>query len=111
MRLRKASCAGVYFWELWNFDAAGELRTIEASILLPRARNCAHRIYSAVTLFAGYVFFNEVGVLQPHEFDGKAIVDVTHNAALRLSDGDHDADWRSQLARDSQRRGAPRQND
>ena len=103
MRPRKASCAGVYFWELWNFDAAGEPRTIGASILLPRARNSAHRIYSAVTLFAGYVFFNEVGVLQPHELDGKAIVDVTHNAALRLSDGDHDADWRSQLAGDADR--------
>jgi hypothetical protein len=103
VRPRKASRAGVYFWQLWNFDAADGLGAVGASILLPRSRNSAHRIYCAVTLFAGYVFLNEVGVLQPHELDGKAIVDVTHNAALRLSDGDHDADWRSQLAGDADR--------
>jgi hypothetical protein len=39
-----------------------------------------------VTLFAGHVFFNEVGVLQAHEFDRKAVFDVTHDAALRLAE-------------------------
>src|SRR5262245_28129498 len=76
---------------------------LETSTLLPRARNFAHRIYGAVTPFASYVFFNEVGMLQPHELDGEAIIDVTYNAALRLSDRDHDADWRSQFAGDADR--------
>src|SRR5262245_15221892 len=74
---------------------------VAASTLLPRARNFAHRIYGAVTLFAGHVFFYEVGMLQPHELDGEAIIDVTYNAALRLADSDYDADWRSQLASDA----------
>ena len=76
-------------------------RMTGASTLLPRARNSTHRVYGAVTLFAGHVFFNEVGVLQPHELDPKSVVDVTHDAALRLTDGDHDADWRSQITGDS----------
>ena len=88
-------CTGVYLWQPWDFTVASMPRTTGASTLLPRARNSAHRVYGAVTLFTGHVFFDEVGVLQPHELDGKSVVDVTHDAALRLSDGDHDADWRS----------------
>src|SRR5262245_46610250 len=102
-RSRKVSRAGVYFWRLSNLSAAEVPGTIGASTLLPRARDFVRRVYGAVTLIAGNVFFDEIGMLQPHELDGKAIVDVTHNAALRLSDGDHDADWRSQFASDADR--------
>lgn len=94
VRPRKAPCALVYFWRAWDFATAGGRRARGASTLLPCARNSAQRVYGVVTLFAGHVFFNEVGVLQAHELDGKAILDVTHHAALRLSDGDHHADWR-----------------
>ena len=45
-------------------------------------------VYAAVTLFAGHIVLNEIGVLQPHEFDGEAIFDVAHDAALRLADRD-----------------------
>src|SRR6185312_1512025 len=75
----------------------------ETSILLPRMRNSAHRVYGAVTLFAGHVFFNEVGVLQPHELDRKSVFDVAHDPALRLADCHYDANWRSQLATDADR--------
>ena len=47
-------------------------RSAEASTLLPRPCNSAHRVYGAVTLFAGHVFFNEVGVLQ----DGPQVAQV-----------------------------------
>lgn len=45
-------------------------------------------VYAAVTLFAGHIVLNEIGVLQPHKFDGEAIFDVAHDAALRLADRD-----------------------
>ena len=52
------------------------------------ARKFLRGIYAAVTLFAGHVLLNEIGVLQPHEFDGKAIFDMAHDAPLRLADRD-----------------------
>ena len=61
-------------------------------------------IYGAVTLSAGNVFFDEIGVLQPHEFDGEAILDVADHTALRLADRDHNADRWSQFGRDADRR-------
>jgi hypothetical protein len=48
-----------------------------------------------VTLFAGHVVFDEVGVLETHEFNGEAIFDMADNAALRLADGNDDADARA----------------
>ena len=71
-------------------------RSIAATV-----RNFALRIYRVVTLFTGYVFFDEIGVLEAHEFDGEAIFDVPDDAPLRLADGHHDADWRSQFCCDS----------
>jgi hypothetical protein len=71
-------------------------RSIAATV-----RNFPLRIYCVVTLFTGYVFFDEIGMLQAHEFDGEAIFDVPDDAPLRLADGHHDADWRSQFCRDS----------
>ena len=53
------------------------------------------RIYLKVTLFAGHVVFDEVGVLETHELNGEAIFDVADNAALRLADGNDDADARA----------------
>ncbi len=52
------------------------------------ARNSTGRVYPAVSLFAGNVLFDEVGMLQTSELDGEAVVDVTHHAALRLAKGD-----------------------
>src|SRR5678816_215425 len=95
MRPRRRSARVFTFGSLGISPWSGVLRTAGASTLLPRARNSAHRVYGAVTLFAGHVFLNEIGMLQPHELDRKSVVDVTHDAALRLSDGDHDANWRS----------------
>jgi hypothetical protein len=43
--------------------------------------------------------------------DGKFVVDVTRDAALRLDNGDHDANWRSQLAGDADRGAGLRQID
>ena len=45
-------------------------------------------VYAAVTLFAGHIVLNEIGVLQPHEFDGEAIFDMAHDSPLRLADRD-----------------------
>lgn len=104
MHARNASRALVYFRWGANLRAAVRRRASATSSMLPRAPNLAHRIYGAVTLFAGYVFFNKVGMLQPHEFDGEAIFDVPDNTALRLADGDNDADWRPQFRRDADRR-------
>ena len=39
-----------------------------------------------MTLFAGDVLFDEVGMLQARELDGEAVFDVAHDAALRLAD-------------------------
>jgi 3-oxoacyl-[acyl-carrier protein] reductase len=56
-----------------------------------------------VTLFAGEVVFDEIRVLKAHEFDGKAIFDVAHDAALSFSDHHYDANGRSQIRRDADR--------
>ena len=48
-------------------------------------------IYGAVTLFAGDIVFDEIGMLEAHEFDGKAIFNVAHNAALSFSNRHDDA--------------------
>jgi hypothetical protein len=61
------------------------------------ARRILRRIYGAVTLFASDVVFDEIGVLQPHEFNGEAIFDVAHDAALGLADRDDNADRRPQV--------------
>ena len=56
-------------------------------------------IYRKVTLFAGHVVFDEVGMLETHEFDGEAIFDMADNAALRLADRYDDADGRAEIGR------------
>jgi hypothetical protein len=76
VRPRRRSARAFTFGSLGISTVASVPRDTGASTLLPRARNSAHRVYGAVTLFAGHVFFNEVGVLQPHELDGKSVVDV-----------------------------------
>src|SRR4029079_13390666 len=111
MRPRRRSARAFTSGSLGISPEPGVRWTAGASTLLPRARNSAHRVYAAVTLFAGYVFFNEVGLLQPHELDRKSVVDVTHDAALRLSDGDHDANWRSQITGDADRSAGLREID
>jgi hypothetical protein len=68
------------------------------------ARNLPRNVYVAVTLFAGDVIFDEIGVLQAHEFDSEAVLDVTDHPALSLADGDHGADRRPQLGRNSDSR-------
>lgn len=40
------------------------------------------------------------GVLQAHEFDGKAIFDLAHDAALRFPNRHNDVDRRPQIRRD-----------
>lgn len=57
-------------------------------------RNPGHSLYRAVTLFAGNIFLDEIGVLEAHEFDRKAVLDVTHHAALGLAYGDDYTDRR-----------------
>ncbi len=47
-------------------------------------RNCGYGVYGAVTLFAGDVVFDEVGMLQPGELDREAVFDITDNAARCL---------------------------
>lgn len=56
------------------------------------AHNFARGVYQRLTLLAGDVFFDEVGVLQTGKFDGESVLDVTDHPALRLSDGNHAAD-------------------
>ncbi len=58
------------------------------------ARNLQRHVYVVVTLFAGDVLFDEIGMLQAHEFDGEAIFDVADDATLCFADGDHDTDRR-----------------
>ena len=48
--------------------------------------------YRTMRLFAGDVFFDEIRVLQPGEFDSESIIDVADHAALGLPDGNHGAD-------------------
>lgn len=60
-------------------------------------RTFALRIYRAVTLFAGNIFLDEIGVLQAHEFDGEAIFDMAHDAPLRLADRDDRTNRWSQI--------------
>jgi len=53
----------------------------------------ANRTYGSVTLFAGDVLFDEVGMLQASEFDREAVFNVTDYPARRLADrnnGTHD---------------------
>jgi hypothetical protein len=83
-------------------SAAGRLRFVVAGCVQGNAKDDRVRgllvveiagkflrgVYAAVTLFAGHIVLNEIGVLQPHEFDGEAIFDVAHDAALRLADRD-----------------------
>ena len=69
------------------------------------------RIYGAVTLFTGDVVFDEIGVLQPHEFNGKAIFDMAHDADLGLADRDDNTDRRAQVRRDADCRARLRQVD
>ena len=91
--------------------AAGRLRFVVAGCVLGNAKDdrapglsvvgiagkFLRGVYAAVTLFAGHIVLNEIGVLQPHEFDGEAIFDVPHDAALRLADRNDDADGRPQI--------------
>jgi hypothetical protein len=56
-------------------------------------------VYRKVTLFAGHVVFDEVGMLETHELDGEAILDVADNTALRLADRYDDADGRTEIRR------------
>ena len=91
--------------------AAGRLRFVVAGCVLGNAKDdrapwilaggiagkFLRGVYGAVTLFAGDVVFNEIGVLQAHEFDGEAVFDMADDAALRLADGDDGADRRPQI--------------
>jgi hypothetical protein len=57
--------------------------------------------YRPVTLFPGNIVFDEIGVLQAHEFDGKAIFDVADDTPLRFADRYDDADRRPQVRNDT----------
>jgi hypothetical protein len=58
-------------------------------------------VYGSLTLFAGYVGFDEIGVLQAHEFDCEAIFDVAYDASLCSADRYYDANGRPQIGRDA----------
>ena len=75
------------------------------------ARKFVRGIYGAVTLFASHIVFDEIGVLQAHEFDGEAIFDVAYDAPLRLADCYDDADRRAQIGCDTDGRTGLRQVD
>jgi hypothetical protein len=45
------------------------------------ARNFTRFVYGAVTLFAGDVVFDGIGMLQAGEFDGETVLDVTDHPA------------------------------
>jgi hypothetical protein len=75
-------------WDAWQGSVAGR------EVLTAR-----RGIYRKVTLFAGHVVFDEVGMLETHEFDGEAIFDMADNAALRLADRYDDADGRAEIGR------------
>ena len=66
-------------------------------------RKFARSVYGPVTLFTGNVVFDEIGVLQAHEFDGETIFDVPDHAALRLADRDNDANRWPQVRRNPDR--------
>ena len=65
------------------------------------ARKFRGLVYAVLTLSAGNVVFDEIRVLETHEFNGKAILDVPHDPALRLADRNDSADGRPQLCRDA----------
>jgi hypothetical protein len=73
--------------------------------------NSSGFVYRPLTLFAGDVFLDEVGMLEPRELNGEAVLDVTDDAALRLAEGDQAADRRPQVRRDGDRRARLRQVD
>src|ERR1035441_7148477 len=51
------------------------------------ARNFMQPVYRRLTLFAGDVFFDEVGMLQAGEFDGETVLDMADHPAPGLADG------------------------
>ena len=97
-------CARVYGLRLAGWKPEGLARgQVADDFVAAIARNLPRHVYVAVTLFAGDVIFDEIRVLQAHEFDGEAVFNVTHHPALRFADGDHGSDRRSQLRRDGNR--------
>jgi hypothetical protein len=67
------------------------------------ARNLTCAVYDAVTLFAGDVVFDGVGMLQAGELDGEAVVDMTDHVAWSFADGDRGAHRRPQIGSDRDR--------
>ena len=61
------------------------------------ARDFTRTVYGAVTLFAGDVGFDGIGMLQAGEFDCKAILDMTDHPARGLADRDRGTDRRQQI--------------
>ena len=76
-----------------------------------RTRNFTRAVYRAVTLLAGDVVFDGVGVLQTVEFDGEAIFDVANHTARRLADRHRRADRWAQIGIDRDRRAGRRNVD
>src|SRR6185437_8108874 len=77
----------------------------------PDADKSSDAIKGKERLFAGNAVFDEIRVLQPREFDGEAVLDMTDDAALRLADHDHGADDGAQVGCDRDRGARLRQVD
>src|SRR5262249_2552561 len=65
------------------------------------ARKFVEDVYRLVTLFAGYVVFDKIRVLQAHEFDCEAVFNMPYDAALRPADRYDDANGRTQVGSDA----------
>ena len=95
MRLHAASRADFYCFYGSRIGSPGPGQWLDACIVsAATARKFARSVYGPVTLFTGNAVFDEIGVLQSHEFDGETIFYVPDHAALRLSNRDNDAEWR-----------------
>src|SRR5476651_500182 len=75
------------------------------------ASNFTRAVYSSVTLFAGDVVFDGVGMLQAGEFDGEAILDMTDYPAHNFANGDRGANRGPKVGRNRDRGTRGRQVD
>src|SRR6476660_6944461 len=92
---------GIYVWTGLAVFRAGRPVAARASGGVARTRNTGRSLYRAVTLFAGNIFLDEIGMLEAHELDRKAILDVTHHAALGLAHSNNHTDRWPQVGSDS----------
>src|SRR5271156_5105076 len=75
--------------------------TVPMTRLRGAARTSADWKLSARRLLAGDIVFEKVGVLQAGKFDGEAVFEVAHHAALDLAERDQRTDRRPLVGGDA----------